>query len=1501
VSSIQALVSVVSLQILKLPYAIDYLLDERLPTDTFLPSFVDIDCQKQVNAALLGAADNATAIASPATLAWTLIMQTLRTVVQSDQGELPSDDDTSMTDDRSPSLMRQSSINISKKYSDAMDNVMSLIVEEDPIQYLAKAAVNTCQVFSVIAGLALLLSTVLSTPLDACLELHARVSLLELIRQGLTLANYGPEVVDATLAVLGSNTYDRNLGDDRAASINAALVQIFVNDNQILMPSLLEQARNRYPYESAPFINLCKSLSSRITANGEGNLLVTTLLQSTSKFTQALPRDFVGYEDESQGCVTLTEDLPLYFGRQLTGSNRSFHTLSDTALVSIPRSEIEGHLIIPRGTTGCIARETKPPIIVWDHEHSPLKYFASLLSTAPASSGRVSTTGYIERDCQADIISLLAALVHSSSNILYDGNLDCEAARNILTEASDCLPRNDDIVTLVFEILDEELSRLSLHESNDNTELLVSCISFLRAVTKVMPGRAWPFLARSKLLGLDGRGSKIAAVVASVEVPAGQFRFLSECQLLLDDLIQDIVCHAVSRKVPNNESTNRFDDEELNLVTGVPDRIMGTILSAFTKVFVDVLQSVGLWKFARQDEKTVLSTRTVATLQRILHYVYDFDSSQESSQKLMDVLTSAAKFLTSTLLSSSTKNLTVDVLLRTLASDATTLCLSVYAPNKQHYITQSVNIIQFLTALIDIAVMSDTSLSFLERQLFSTVPVLIHLYVLGPLHQNSVLSLLSALVRSAERSQHEPPSLFGHLGPETAQDFLMGSGNFNEPLETSNLEIEIWQFLSTIVSSRQQWFSTILLTGDTPKNALRTTDRNAFTERHGRALLDVALDTLGEADSMSTESSLARLRFVAAAQNNWSWVTSKINKHSRFLMRTADYLADLKHERSNLNMDQSVIVAKHFQSAAFIAEIFAVFLQNMRQIGDTSFVKSLTPKLTFLREHGTSVPEYRTSLHIQLKQNFKRSFPECTLSSFHRVRNQAPFGRSYFYDVDFAGEMLAYHKSWKPTNGQGLAEEMARANCNLSLVDAQISLLTGWKLLAIELSRSIPNEKSVQKHMTSVVQQCLLQSDLSNLPQRISGIVTTTRLDLALIVLQRLVSARADSPSIKSLLPAAWDIIRASDQNFEVAFIGTNAEYYRALLRILLFTLQPYTYLAQPEQEPVVENGSPYTALDDRMREPEAAPIILEIIAKVVAKGFRCLSTQLHEDPDHVLTSDFALLTAIFRSILRIRDVRTLASQIALCLSDSNASRYATALFSWSDRLTAPDNDPILGELSISFLQEMSNVPPMAEFLATEGVLSQLNTANLMNNFRRAGGIGVFDSLRSLHTIWSRGILPLCLNTLTAVGQAFAPEVTAFLNNFPNQLERSVSALDSKALPSASDPLAGCIAVNLASEIHTLALISLILDRYRASGTAAAVDVIPELQWDRATVREELESWLHSRRSALRERIVPTTETEMELSRSRAVSGKDNGSETALEERVVADLKGALRCLANDL
>lgn len=294
--------------------------------------------------------------------------------------------------------------------------------------------------------------------------------------------------------------------------------------------------------------------------------------------------------------------------------------------------------------------------------------------------------------------------------------------------------------------------------------------------------------------------------------------------------------------------------------------------------------------------------------------------------------------------------------------------------------------------------------------------------------------------------------------------------------------------------------------------------------------------------------------------------------------------------------------------------------------------------------------------------------------------------------------------------------------------------------------------------------------------------------------------------------------------------------------------------------------------------ETSGSTLLLEILTDVVAKGFRSLANQLHTDPSTVSPSDFALLTAILQRIIAIPEMSKWQSQAALLFADNGTIRYATSLFSWSDRLTITHHgipDPVYGELALLFLLSLSAIPALAETMAVDGVLSQLNTANLMNYYRRSNGMGPFDSPARLHSIWTKGILPLCLNILLSVGAPIAAEISSFLNQFPEQLSRASSAINASPSSRSAETK---ITLSVASETHSLALISAILEDVRKQGPKLGIQSndVALLDWDKENVKEDIESWL-SRKSALRERIIAVDEREVEL------LGKKKGEGAAAE------------------
>ena len=448
----------------------------------------------------------------------------------------------------------------------------------------------------------------------------------------------------------------------------------------------------------------------------------------------------------------------------------------------------------------------------------------------------------------------------------------------------------------------------------------------------------------------------------------------------------------------------------------------------------------------------------------------------------------------------------------------------------------------------------------------------------------------------------------------------------------------------------------------------------------------------------------------------------------------------------------------------------------------------------------------------------------------------------------------------------------------------------------MELSGPLATEPKFQKIMAVAVSHCLKANAENQLPEAIFERLAQSRADLAFTLLQRLLEIKATEVEVKAILPVAWNTLRTHDADMGSALNGDDAEYHRVLVKILYLALQLHT-LDASSGPPDDLNASTAKGSTARSEARSNVQMGLEILSTVVAQGFRSLTIILHDTPTLVHPSDFSLLTAILRSVLHIPNLSLNTAHLFTAFSDSQTARCASTLLSWADQL-ATNGDPIYGELSIFFLLEMSSVPALAESLAVEGVMSQILSTNLLRVLQ-SRAFGPFDQPVRMYSIWSRGVLPLLLNLLHAVGAPIAPEVSAALNQFPRQLARASSTFTSSPRTSAKDPT-GYITLGMASEALTLSLIVTILQTFREAGPSAAVipSEIEEVKWDKGQVKDEVEGWLQ-RRGALSERIVPSDEKEERWSKQKPLSGAgENGNR--LEERVVEEMQGILGILGGN-
>ena len=1065
----QSLVALVSLSLVKLPLALNHLLE---PQD--IPALVDVQVDetpyiinpaaiKELTEILLQVAGACLSAACPAVFAWGIVMQTLREVAltakesrELRQSQRAVDDfvrrqspetdggDSSTTEDdsRGPPRRRTSTSSDGSlptvMAEDILESVMDCTLDEDPIVYLAKSAVNGSHVFDVIISLATDFCPSFCTEHNGETGLKMRIELLDLIRASLVWIDYLPEVVLAALAVLtGAELYKET--EPMATPSNTADPKLMFLEDELLMDKLFRIALTRFPYESLPFLKLCRALAGCPILSDEGMPLVSTSLQSIETFTHVLPSDFNAYqlihEDENANYVALTRDLDIF---------PNIDSIHSRKLLELGQLQTggTGSFSIPEGTNGRVLSESKPVVAIWTYQYSGFRYLGRILECFLTGGDQVNyvASGEVTRAVVVEIIGLFSTLLTTSvTNSGKEARVSGDAAQIILEEASDGLDRNGDIISVIFDIFEKDLQRQhTLSAVEGSLDLVVQCMLFVYSLVDIMPGRVWPLLVRSGLLEMDGKGGVLAALVTSYEIVSGHYSLLLTSVRLFHALVEDAVTQAIPRK-GSTKVVARFAASN-RLGTGLPDSVMRKVLLVFGRTMTDVFESSMNWKFVKIEEKLEVHTQILSLIDRVFLYCYGVDDNPDLSAKPVGVLAPLAEYLLDVLLCTSSNELSTQPLLRILADGIAT--------PEPTLITRATGLrtlrvrtsLQVCASVIRLSILLQRPRSNLEQELFRTVAILVRLYVTHETYKVPLLSLFEALVKSAVTHDTEPPSLLGHLGSRAAKHFLDVLADLDKPLDSEALNISIWNLLSAVISNHQSWLATYLLTGATPRDSLKTLDHTVGGRSlRAKPLLDVALDSMANMQELRPRKALAILEFVALAEDYWPWVVKETHQYPEFLTAISDFIGGLESRISPSTQDKSLGDSEQLRMASYIAEILAMYLHHSSQSGDSSFAKRLVPKTSYFVDQAVKVPGYNASLHGNLRRNFEKKFAGCSLNNFKRtLLTRRQLGEDYFYDIEIAGKMLGFDPAWSGTRGQGFADELARANVNLSVVESQV-------------------------------------------------------------------------------------------------------------------------------------------------------------------------------------------------------------------------------------------------------------------------------------------------------------------------------------------------------------------------------------------------------------------------------------------------------------------------------
>ncbi|KAH7041252.1 nucleoporin subcomplex protein binding to Pom34-domain-containing protein [Microdochium trichocladiopsis] len=1346
--------------------------------------------------------------------------------------------------------------------------------DSNELQNLAAVAIDGMGVFGVISAMSSHLSVRRSTILPVSVGARIRAVFMELLKRTYDYVGYQSDSVEAAISVLSGGSGYWDLLEPGSVLPQQDVARLALADDEFLGQYFFP-ALGRFPYEFTPFLSFSRALFSLPSSGADPRFEeLTKLLFKTPTITFTLPPSFVDYqlanEDENTNSLEFLDDLPLFtpnVNRKLIGNGEEL-------------------FIIPAGTFGCFVVD-EGRIVRMNYEHSTLALLAKRLE-AKSNASYKAVLANLDLGEIAEVISFFATFIRSAVLKADPQAERFDEALHILDEAGQALPHNKDLISIVWNMMDTYLED---EPTPETVAIIAASVQFTHAVLPLCPGRTWSYMAKCQLLSNESRGGRLSRLVGNLDLSDAQFELLTSATRLFSSLSDVAMTSSVRRKTIPKSKPRQKSSEDVWI--GVSDRIIEQVSVAIAQATVDILESSSTWRFPTEMGRSELLADLVPIMNKSV--LYTFSMGDVASKKTTTAaLVKSARYIIDSFLTPSAGSLRLQPLVATLVGASSTAQGTIHLSRTEVYQKQTSAVLELMTNLVRVSNYFDRA-STIESQLFNLTPLVARVCAVHDRFRQQAIALLESLVVSAGKSSGEPPSLLGYLGPHTSKAFLQLLAELDRPFDQVEEVQPIWQFFSTIIRNRQPWMANCLLTGKTPREA-RNGDGKSMNQSSW-SVLNSALKRLTMVSKIDNKEALAILDFITSAQNFWPRTIFTLQENNDFLSALRQYVHDLK---------PSVLVSKtntlqacnEARIAAYAAEIFAMQLFHLRQLGGAEkFAAQLTNDLDYYLRDGVAVSGYNRSLQATFAKNFNIQYPGTTLESFKRTMLEPRrLGDSFYYATEFADSMLKFDPGWVGPRNNGFRSEMIKANLNLSLVDAQISLYHAWEFLLLELSTCLPGNNTLKKQSLQVAEQCL-EANMEN--QSHDGLfeqLAESRVNLALMLVQRVVDTAPSAGDVAQLLTTLWGTI----SSVEEPYARDNITSYRTLLKLLYVTLRAQVNSILKADLQSSTNGKVKANATATM----IVQTILSIIDNVVAKGFRTLVTFIHDSDTSILPDDVALLTAILQACLCVPGVEQSQTEILNILAAHDAVHVAVSLYSWSDRL-GKDGDPVYGELSLLFLLELSALPRVAEQLACDGLLNHLTSANMASYLRRPNVSPFADSIgpQRCYGMWAKGMVPLLLNLLTSLGATIAPEVAYVLNQFPNLMKASVDRFEvpvGNRTQGSNSPHVHITLIGV-SEVHSLALMARVLGIYRANNSRD----IPAIEWDAAGAQENVEFWLSSP-ALLKQRLVAlgTREAEWKLMPPRRPPPPGPESEkfpaNVLEEKVLNQLKGIQLVLSEE-
>ena len=659
-------------------------------------------------------------------------------------------------------------------------------------------------------------------------------------------------------------------------------------------------------------------------------------------------------------------------------------------------------------------------------------------------------------------------------------------------------------------------------------------------------------------------------------------------------------------------------------------------------------------------------------------------------------------------------------------------------------------------------------------------------------------------------------------------------------MEADSTIVAICEMFDSIMKSKQEGLSILLLSGKETKNSLSKDKSDSKS-----SLLSV-LEKMIVMHSQELPSRLTSklLRSVSLSHSYWTMNKRHHAADSKLIDCVVDLLERSYIKFTEVNGDEKVTqvefieLSEAYDMVANAFQVLSIELYKRSSDGSSKILESLKPKLVDYSREFLVLRGFRPSLHGNLHRNFQKKWPKGSLDKFKTsdFLSEPGYGESYLYDLELLDLVYGNESVW-----EGYRKEVIEANVNWSFVDSQKLLINAWGsfLTSYMLAgdRKLKNDKPTMQSMRTISYLAIDNNIKDGVSYPYLLEIFSSRLNLVFFLMYHLSDAKMlVTDGSVSQFEKIFNLLPTGDSN--------DPRLYQQLLKIINLCLNDFVG-------------------DKSKSNFQLIQLVQGILDLVVIKGMRHAAISARNS-DFSTIEEMIQITMILRKCLRVKGVSTTFGNLVTLMMEHETDRAVMSLFSYSLELGDIDDEPSpFGELSLLYLLEWLSVDIMADHFVLNGLIQVLIESPASKIIQREE-IGPLSNPR-LHSMWTNGILTILLVILQQLGTRIIPEVLAFLQYFQNQIYFALNSWIAERSPSSRS----IITLSTVTESSQLALL---LDIVTELCERDQVRQIPQFP-DKAEVAEAID-YLLSHHKYLASRVMFTSQEEQKL-----VSG-----EVALED-----------------